>query len=88
MRTALAGLAITTTIAFAVALAGSGAGIWPQERATSMASRPRGLRAANASCLLGLHAQLPERTAAPVARSRHAGGESPLVPDQNELAAP
>jgi hypothetical protein len=86
MERILAVLAVTVITIFVVPLAVLRAGVWRQERAASLTSRPRGLSTAIARHVFGLYAHLPERTAGPVARSRHADRESPFVPNQNESA--
>ena len=86
MERILAGLAVTMITVFVVPLAILRAGIWRQERAASLTSRPRGLSTAIARRVFGLYTHLPERTADPVARPRHADRESPFVPNQNESA--
>jgi hypothetical protein len=63
MRTILAGLAVTVIVAIVVLLAVLRAGIWQQEHAGSLTRRPRGLSAAIARRVFGLHARLPERAA-------------------------
>ena len=86
MERILAVLAVTVMTIFVVPLAVLRAGVWRQERTASLTSRPRGLSTAVARRVFGLYAHLPERTAGPVARSRHADRESPFVPNQNESA--
>lgn len=86
MERILAVLAVTVMTIFVVLLAVLRAGVWRQERTASLTSRPRGLSAAIARRVFGLYAHLPERTAGPVAPSRHTDRESPFVPNQNESA--
>lgn len=73
MTTILAGFAVLVIIAFVTLLAVLRAGTWQQEHAGSLTRRPRGLSAAIARRVFGLHARLPERNgdrrAAPVRRA-------------------
>ncbi len=61
MTTILAAVAVTVIFTVVVLLAVLRAGIWQQERAGSLTRRPRGLSAAIARRVFGLHARLPER---------------------------
>jgi cytochrome c oxidase assembly factor CtaG len=71
MERIVAVLAVTVITIFVVPLAVLRAGVWRQERAASLTSRPRGLSTAIARRVFGLYAHLPERTAGPVARSQN-----------------
>src|SRR5260370_36664509 len=86
MRTVLVGLAITVIIAFVILLSLLRAGIWQQERAGSLTRRPRGLSAAIARRVFGLHARLPERAADRSAAPGPAGDEPPLAQRRNGSA--
>ena len=83
METVLTGLAATVIIIFVVPLAVLRAGMWRQERAASLACRPRGLSAALARRVFGLYAHLPERNANPAAGPWSADGEPPMVTRRN-----
>jgi hypothetical protein len=83
METVLAGLAGTVIIIFVIPLAVLRAGVWRQERAASLACRPRGISAAIARRVFGLYAHLPDRADLPAALTRSADGEPPLVPGRN-----
>ena len=65
METVLAGLAAIVIITFVVPLAVLRAGVWRQERAASLACRPRGLSAAIARRVFGLYAYLPDEAEDP-----------------------
>ena len=73
MRTILAGLTVTVIVTFVVLLAVLRAGTWQQEHAGSLDRRPRGLSAAIARRVFGLHVRRPERAACRSAGSRRAG---------------
>jgi hypothetical protein len=83
MEIVLACLAATVIIAFVVPLAVLRAGVRRQERAASLACRPRGLSAAIARRVFGLHAYLPDRADVPAAWIPSADGEQPLAPGRN-----
>ena len=83
METVLAGLAATVIITFVVPLAVLRAGVWQQERAASLACRPRGLSAAIARRVFGLYAYLPDDAEDQAAGPWYVDGEPPLVSRRN-----
>ena len=83
METVLAGLAAIVIIIFVVPLAVLRAGVWRQERAASLACRPRGLSAAIARHVFGLYAYLPDKAAGRPAGFWYAEDEPPLVTRRN-----
>ena len=72
-------------IIFVIPLAVLRAGVWQQERAASLASRPRGLSAVIARHVFGLHAILPESTVDPFTWP-YPDAESSLAPNEDESA--
>jgi hypothetical protein len=86
MRTILVGSAVIVITAFVVLLAVLRAGIWQQEHAGSLTRRPRGLSAAIARRVFGLHARLPDRAADRPAGPGPAGDEPPLAQERNGSA--
>jgi hypothetical protein len=81
MEIILVSLALIAIIVFVVPLAVLRAGIRRQERAHSLACRPSGVSAALTRCLVGgLYVRQP------ITGADQATGESPLVPDDNELS--
>lgn len=83
MENVLAGLAAIVIIFFVVPLVVLRAGVWQQERAASLACRPRGLSAAIARHVFGLYAYLPDRADDQVGGSWYADDEPPLVTGRN-----
>ena len=83
METVLAGLAAIVIIIFVVPLAVLRAGVWRQERAASLACRPRGLSAAIARHVFGLYAYLPDEADGRAAGFWYADDEPPLVSRRN-----
>ena len=83
METVLVGLAAIVIIVFVVPLVVLRAGVWRQERAASLACRPRGLSAAIARRVFGLYAYLPDDANSRAAGSWYADHEPPLVTRRN-----
>ena len=79
METVLAGLAAIVIITFVVPLAVLRAGVWRQERAASLACRPRGLSAAIARRVFGLYAYLPDDAEESARGAWSADDEPPLA---------
>ena len=83
METVLAGLAAIVIVLFVVPLAVLRAGVWRQERAASLACRPRGPSAAIARRVFGLYAYLPDDAEDPARGAWHADAEPPLACRRN-----